>query len=74
MSNNTPWRDLENKGIGWDLPLEDKDLFIDAINKYYQLDNEQRYLMKKRCIAFASSVINNQEELNANRNMFLDLL
>lgn len=74
LSNNTPWRDLENKGIGWDLPLEDKDLFIDAINKYYQLDNEQRYLMKKRCIAFASSVINNQEELNANRNMFLDLL
>lgn len=74
LSNNTPWRDLENKGIGWDLPLEDKHLFVDALNKYYQLDNEQRYLMKKRCITFANSVINNQEELDANRNMFLDLL
>lgn len=74
LSNNTPWRDLENKGIGWDLPLEDKHLFVDALNKYYQLDNEKRYLMKKRCIAFANSVINNQEELDANRNMFLDLL
>ncbi|WP_424405543.1 glycosyltransferase [Pasteurella sp. PK-2025] len=74
LSDNTPWRDLENKGIGWDLPLEDKSLFVDALNKYYHLDNDKRYLMKKNCIEFSNSMINNKAVLDANRNMFLDLL
>lgn len=74
LSNNTPWRGLEEKGVGWDLPLEDKDRFVHTLNKYYHFNNAQRYLMKKKCIEFANSVIDNQEELEANRNMFLNLL
>lgn len=31
ISDNTPWRDLENAGVGWELPLADKTAFAEKI-------------------------------------------
>ncbi|UAY50670.1 glycosyltransferase family 4 protein [Ferruginibacter albus] len=31
ISDQTPWRNLEPQKIGWDIPLEDKDAFYNAI-------------------------------------------
>ena len=36
-SNNTPWRNLADKGVGWDLPLDRFDLFQDALRECLQL-------------------------------------
>lgn len=36
-SDQTPWRDLTEKGIGWEFPLARKDLFVDLLN---QLDSQ----------------------------------
>jgi glycosyltransferase involved in cell wall biosynthesis len=38
-SNRTPWLNLENKGIGWDLPLENPAIWLETIN--YCLNMEQ---------------------------------
>lgn len=39
ISDKTPWQDLENKNIGWDLSLDLPQLWIDKINKCIDLDN-----------------------------------
>lgn len=40
ISDRTPWVNLEEKGIGWDLPLDNKDKWIDTLNHCINLDNE----------------------------------
>jgi len=39
ISNRTPWVNLEEKGIGWDLPLEDKNKWIDTLKYCIKLNN-----------------------------------
>lgn len=39
-SDRTPWRDLEEKQIGWDIPLEKSQEWIDKINYCINLGNK----------------------------------
>jgi len=41
ISDQTPWRNLEKIGAGWDFPLDDKKAYIEAINKLYFMSNEE---------------------------------
>ncbi|WP_424407572.1 glycosyltransferase family 4 protein [Pasteurella sp. PK-2025] len=74
LSDRTPWKNLEKNGIGWDIPLNDMNKFVEVLYQFYHLDQESRFLIKQKCLAFADSVVNNKAVLDANRNMFLDLL
>lgn len=40
ISDQTPWRGLYNLSVGYDLPLNNADLFIEAINKFALMDKE----------------------------------
>ena len=39
ISNRTPWQNLETKKIGWDIPLEEPEKWVQIINKCINLDN-----------------------------------
>lgn len=39
ISDRTPWLGLEEKGIGWDLPLDNKQLWINVIKKCVEMDD-----------------------------------
>ncbi len=39
ISNRTPWLELEKKGIGWDIPLETSQKWIEVINLCIKTDN-----------------------------------
>ena len=41
ISNRTPWLNLEEKGIGWDLPLENPGDWVDKINLCISMNNEE---------------------------------
>jgi glycosyltransferase involved in cell wall biosynthesis len=38
ISDQTPWRNLENKMVGFDLPLNEKGLWISSISKFVDMD------------------------------------
>jgi glycosyltransferase involved in cell wall biosynthesis len=40
ISDQTPWRGLYPLSVGYDLPLNNADLFIEAINKFALMDRE----------------------------------
>lgn len=40
ISDRTPWINLEEKGIGWDLPLDNKNKWIDTLKHCINLDND----------------------------------
>lgn len=39
ISDRTPWLQLEEKNIGWDMPLEEPEKWIDVLNQCIKLDN-----------------------------------
>jgi len=41
ISDRTPWRDLEQKKIGWDLSLDKPELFLEAIEKAAGFDQQE---------------------------------
>lgn len=41
ISNNTPWLNIESRGGGWDIPLHNKEKYLEAIKTMVNMDNEQ---------------------------------
>lgn len=70
LSDNTPWRDLESKGYGWDLSLKKPALFINAIEFMSKLSIEDKKEMKFKIRKNFSFHLNNPETLNANKKLF----
>jgi glycosyltransferase involved in cell wall biosynthesis len=70
ISDQTPWRNLEEKGIGWDISLADKSKFIEAIEKAASMDQADYSRMSEAAFDFAKSFIENPAVLEANRKLF----
>ena len=47
ISDNTPWKDLEKKGAGWSLSLDEKRSFSNTIIKISNYDKNQ-YLKQSK--------------------------
>ena len=58
ISDNTPWRELEIKLVGFDISLTHKEKFTEAIQQLIQLDNEGFQAMSKNCINFINTELN----------------
>jgi glycosyltransferase involved in cell wall biosynthesis len=70
ISDQTPWRNLEEKGIGWDISLADTSKFIEAIEKAASMDQADYSRMSEAAFDFAKSFIENPAVLEANRKLF----
>jgi glycosyltransferase involved in cell wall biosynthesis len=71
ISQHTPWRNLKEKGVGFDLPL-DAASFAKALDEIFELSDEAYLEMRKRARAFAETVLLNPEVEKANRALFLE--
>lgn len=70
LSDKTPWRNLEEKGWGWDLALDDPNTFVETI---HQMSAYPKSYLKEKRQKIANSFIEylrNPEILNANRELF----
>lgn len=47
ISNQTPWKNLEEKGLGWDYPLKKNNLFIDKLNELADMSLDEYNNLKK---------------------------
>ena len=55
ISDRTPWLNLEEKKIGWDIPLEKPDEWIKILNQCINLDNESYEELSSNARSFACS-------------------
>ncbi len=69
-SNNTPWKNLEEKNIGWDIDLNNKAKFIDVINKCVKMSSEDYNKMSKNCFIFASEFVKKQDLIEKTKKLF----
>ncbi len=71
LSTNTPWRNLKRINIGCDISLNKNEQFINEINRFYQMTQEEYDELRKCCYRFISDEIEKQNAIELTKNMFL---
>ncbi|MEI6286849.1 MAG: glycosyltransferase [Bacillota bacterium] len=70
LSDQTPWRDLYSKKIGWDIPLSRRDLFLEALRIFVDMNDEDFQIWSENARAFGHSVANNNDIENDYLRLF----
>ena len=74
VSDLTPWRNLREKNIGWDISLDNIEGFSKAIESYAQLTHEEKQFMRESTLQFAEYLTKDEAVLNANKQLFNNLI
>lgn len=74
ISDQTPWRNLQAAGVGWDLPLGKPDLWQNALHECIAMDNDLYRLMSQRAHCFAKQWISSPFFQRDNANLFRSAL
>jgi glycosyltransferase involved in cell wall biosynthesis len=71
ISTETPWRNLQNDGLGWDVDLAHCDSFAEIIEKYALLSRDDRLKIRTIVKAKIMERLLDPTVLEANRKLFL---
>ena len=70
ISDQTPWRDLEEKGVGWDLPLDQPELFRKVLQRGVDMNDEEYVKWSERTRKYGLGVIKDDGVVEQNRRLF----
>ncbi|MBL7890330.1 MAG: glycosyltransferase family 4 protein [Bacteroidia bacterium] len=70
ISDQTPWKGLVKKQIGWDFSLSDEHSFVDSINAINGFDQSNFNTLSNQAFQFSEKFINDPEILEQNRYLF----
>ena len=70
LSDQTPWLDLEKKGVGWSLPLNTPSGFVQAIENVAKWDEKTKRNVAERVLAYADETGNNAQAIEQNLMLF----
>jgi glycosyltransferase involved in cell wall biosynthesis len=71
ISNNTPWRNLAEKQVGWDLELADTQAIVEVLNAVALMDEASYATYSKAAYKLAQVFINDKAVIEANKRLFL---
>lgn len=70
ISDRTPWRNLQEKGVGWDVPLEDEDRFRAILQQCVDEDGEWYAGLEARAAEYGTHTASDPSIIDENRKMF----
>ncbi|MCF6185161.1 MAG: glycosyltransferase [Bacteroidales bacterium] len=70
ISDQTPWRNLEEKNIGWDINLNNKEKFRKVIQKCIDMNQEEYDKMSENAFKFAKKFSENSEAVLQTKKLF----
>jgi glycosyltransferase involved in cell wall biosynthesis len=70
ISDQTPWRDLEERGAGWAMPLSDQRGFIEVVERVADVSLAERAEMAKKAHDYVQDFWRTSGALAANRALF----
>jgi glycosyltransferase involved in cell wall biosynthesis len=70
LSDQTPWRNLAQEGVGWDLPLDRSEPFQEVVQRCVDMGEDEFRQLSQRANAYGVERSNDEEVLDANRNLF----
>jgi len=63
ISDRTPWRRLEQRGVGWDVPLEDAEGFRRVLQRCIDMGDDEYQQMSRRAQEYGNSVASDKSVL-----------
>ena len=70
ISDQTPWRGLEEKGVGWDLLLGQPEKFQSVLQKCVDMDQNEHANLSKRAREYGLQVTKDDGVVEQNRRLF----
>lgn len=70
ISDATPWRNLQEQGIGWDLSLSNPNAFSAAIDELALMSLEEHRQMRENVLEWARKKFSQRDAIDANIAMF----
>ncbi|WP_417448475.1 glycosyltransferase family 4 protein [Idiomarina abyssalis] len=70
IADTTPWRNLEQQGIGWDLPLEKPSAFSIVLDELATMAPEKHFQMRQNVLAWAKNKFSQRDAIEANIALF----
>jgi glycosyltransferase involved in cell wall biosynthesis len=70
VSDQTPWRNLEAEGVGWDIPLIEPERFRSVLQQCVDGDGEWHAAISTRAIDYAARHTSDPDIVDANRRLF----
>lgn len=70
ISDQTPWRNLEDQGIGWDIPLSEPQRYVHAIESAHAMTVDGYSQFRDHVLSWAKEKFENPEAIEANKAMF----
>ena len=74
ISDQTPWRNLEADGFGWDVSLADETAFVNAIERVAAMTPAARAAWRERIRSSIAPRLVTPEAIEQNRRLFLDAI
>ena len=70
IADTTPWRGLEEAGVGWDLSLEDPERFARCVDRCAELGAEDYAAWRDRVSRYAANRLGGEGAVEAHRSLF----
>jgi glycosyltransferase involved in cell wall biosynthesis len=70
ISTETPWRNMQDDGLGWDIDLTREDSFIEVIEKFALLNHDERLKQRSKIKTKIVERLFDPKILEANRQLF----
>ena len=74
IANTTPWRNLQQAGVGWDLPLTEEFPFAKLIDYVAELNDEARKAFRTRVLDYAKTKLADAKVIEANIKLFISAI
>lgn len=74
LSDQTPWKDLKEKGVGWDIPLSQKEMFKNILQQCVDMSPKEYQLWSDRARQYGLTLIDDKAALAQHKIMFYDIL
>lgn len=73
ISDRTPWNDINERGAGWALPLDQTDRFRDVVQQLVDADDETMSAYRNRALAYAEAYRASSTAVEDMRQYFIDV-
>lgn len=70
LSDKTPWLHVEEKGLGWDIPLEKREKWIEILQRCVDMNADEYEPMARRAREHAVEKLDSPDIINANYELF----
>ncbi len=74
LSDTTPWRNLEELGVGADCALAERQAFVRVLNRFVDMDEKEFQTVSARCAQYGHRITGDQTVEARNRSMLRDTI